>query len=165
MIFVKRSNQITPLPSTSLTSPTDLLLLPRSSCSYPGMFPTEFILQRKVQTPTLPYKKHIILCSCPQVFPPLPSSHLLTQPPVLFCLFCFALFFFFFFKTRFLYVAPAVLKLAVQTRIASNSEKSACFCLPSVGIKCVLPLPGYRYPLDDSEAHLWQRPPPWIKFC
>jgi hypothetical protein len=33
------------------------------------------------------------------------------------------------------YVALAVSKLDVQTRLAPNSERSMCFCLPSIGIK------------------------------
>ena len=44
----------------------------------------------------------------------------------------------FFFKTRFLYVAlEPVLELALQIRLASNSQRSTCFCLSSAGIKGV----------------------------
>ena len=44
----------------------------------------------------------------------------------------FVLFWFWFFKTGFLCVAlEAVLELTLETRLASNSHRSACLCLPS----------------------------------
>ena len=46
---------------------------------------------------------------------------------------------FMFFETGFLCVALAVLELALQTRLASNS---ACICLPSDGIKGTICLPS-----------------------
>ena len=39
--------------------------------------------------------------------------------------------------TGFLCVVLAVLELTPYTRLAVNSERSACLCLPSAGIKCV----------------------------
>jgi hypothetical protein len=48
-----------------------------------------------------------------------------------FCLFVLLLFL----ETWFLYAALAVLKMALQTRLASNSQRSTCLCLPSAGIK------------------------------
>lgn len=42
------------------------------------------------------------------------------------------------FKTESLYVALVILVLAVWARLASDSERSSCFCLPVVGLKvCV----------------------------
>jgi len=41
----------------------------------------------------------------------------------------------FFFETEFLRVALAVLKLALKPRLALNSQRSACLCFPSTGIK------------------------------
>lgn len=42
---------------------------------------------------------------------------------------------FFFFKTGSRYVVWTGLELAMQARLASNSQRSACLCLPSVRIK------------------------------
>jgi hypothetical protein len=39
--------------------------------------------------------------------------------------------------TGFLCIALAVLKLALQIRLASNSQRSTCLCLPSAGTKGV----------------------------
>jgi hypothetical protein len=41
------------------------------------------------------------------------------------------------FKTEFLCVVLAAVKLALKTRVASNSERSSCFCLLIVVIKGV----------------------------
>ena len=35
------------------------------------------------------------------------------------------------------YVALAVLELTLYTRLATNSQRSTCLCLPSAGIKAV----------------------------
>jgi len=54
---------------------------------------------------------------------------------LLFCVFCF----FVCFETGALYyVALSVLELAIQTKLASNSQKSTCLCVPSVGIKGII---------------------------
>ena len=42
-----------------------------------------------------------------------------------------------FFETESHYVALAVLELTMLTRLACNSQRSACFCLPSAGVKAV----------------------------
>lgn len=44
---------------------------------------------------------------------------------------------FWFFKSGFLYVTLAILELTLYVRLASNSQKSSCLCLPSAGIKVV----------------------------
>lgn len=67
---------------------------------------------------------------------------------ILFCLFIFSLVLFFGLKkksylfmyvfhreTRFLCVSLVVLELALKTKLASNSYRSACLCLLSGGIK------------------------------
>ena len=41
------------------------------------------------------------------------------------------------FKTGFLFVALAVMKLVTLSKLAFNSERSAYLCLPSAGIKGV----------------------------
>ena len=47
------------------------------------------------------------------------------------------IFFVCFYETGSHYVGLAVLELTMQTRLASNSLRSACLCLPSAGIKDV----------------------------
>ena len=39
------------------------------------------------------------------------------------------------FETWFLCAAQAVLKLPIETRLASKSQRSACLCLPRTGFK------------------------------
>ena len=43
--------------------------------------------------------------------------------------------FFYFFETAFLCATLPVLELALKTRLALNSQRSICFCLPSAGIE------------------------------
>lgn len=45
------------------------------------------------------------------------------------------------FETGFLYIAPTLLELAMQTKLVSNLPTSAYFCFPSAGIK------GKRHPV------------------
>jgi hypothetical protein len=52
-------------------------------------------------------------------------------------------FLFILFETGSHYVALAVLKLAMQTRLDLNTQRSTCLCLPSAGKK------GVRYYISD----------------
>ena len=45
-----------------------------------------------------------------------------------------------FFKTESHYIALGVLEFTMRTRLASNSQRSACLCLPSAGIKDMPPM-------------------------
>jgi hypothetical protein len=71
----------------------------------------------------------------------------------MFVLFCFVLFCF---ETGFLCVALIVLELALQTRLASNSQNFACLCIPSTGIKgmyhhCLTVIFIFIYALNNSR--------------
>lgn len=47
--------------------------------------------------------------------------------------------------------ALAVLKLVLWTRLASNKQRSTCFCLPHAGIKGVIFIIIQRLPRSEAE--------------
>ena len=70
---------------------------------------------------------------------------------------------FLFSKTGLLSVALAVLELTLQTKLASNSQRSCCLCLPSAGIKdespCFYVLLGpYQWSLESAFCGLIWKP-------
>jgi hypothetical protein len=51
---------------------------------------------------------------------------------------------FFSFETGFLCVALAILELTLQTRLASNSQRSNCLCFPVLGLNECITITGLR---------------------
>lgn len=60
-------------------------------------------------------------------------------------LFHFILFYFIFFKTGPHYISMAGLELTRQLSLFSSSQISACFCLPSTGLKVCATMAGHFY--------------------
>ena len=53
---------------------------------------------------------------------------------------------FLFFETEALYIVLAILEVAMYTRLASNSQRSACACLSNAGwnLRCEPPCPDFH---------------------